>query len=192
MTTAESLPLFPLHAVLLPGAALPLRVFERRYLDLVRDCGRSGGTFGVSLILQGQEVGEAATPAAYGTEAVIEDFDLGTDGLLALRLRGGRRYRATATRVRDSGLVVADVTWCADDPGDPLRPEHSFLATLLQTLLDRIGGDQSALSPRLFEQAAWVGWRLAELLPLTAPQRLRLLQEDDPHARLHLLLGWID
>ena len=83
----ETLPLFPLHAVLLPGAALQLRVFEPRYLDLVRDCGRNGSTFGVCLILEGREVGEPATPAAFGCEAVIEDFDTGTDGLLALRLR---------------------------------------------------------------------------------------------------------
>src|SRR3546814_14429606 len=45
--SAESLPLFPLHTVLLPGAALGLRVFEPRYLDLVRECGRSGGGFGI-------------------------------------------------------------------------------------------------------------------------------------------------
>ena len=45
-----SLALFPLHAVLLPGATLSLRVFEPRYLDLVRECGRSGSSFGVCLI----------------------------------------------------------------------------------------------------------------------------------------------
>src|SRR3546814_4876218 len=71
----ESLGLFPLHAVLVPGAALGLRVFEPRYLDLVRDCGRNGGGFGICLIMDGEEAGAAAKPAAFGTEAVIEDFD---------------------------------------------------------------------------------------------------------------------
>ena len=60
----ETLPLFPLHEVLLPGAAMDLRIFERRYLDLVRDCGRSASGFGVCLILEGEEVGAPATPAA--------------------------------------------------------------------------------------------------------------------------------
>lgn len=192
MAPVESLPLFPLHTVLMPGAAIGLRVFERRYLDLVRDCGRSGGGFGVCLILDGRDVGAPATPAAFGTEALIEDFDTGPDGLLTLRLRGRRRFHVNRTRVRDNGLVVADVVWCADDPADALKPQHSLLATLLQTVLDQIGGDQRGLSPRLFEQAAWVGWRLAELLPLAAEQRVSLLQEDDPHRRLYLLLGWID
>lgn len=192
MDPVQSLPLFPLHTVLMPGAAIALRVFERRYLDLVRDCGRGGTGFGVCLILDGNEVGTPATPAAFGTEALIEDFDTGADGLLTLRLRGHRRFHVNRTRVRDNGLVMAEVSWCRPDPDDALRPQHSLLGTLLQTLLDQIGGDQSGLSPRLFEQAAWVGWRLAEILPLTPEQRVMLLQEDDPHQRLEHLLAWID
>ncbi len=112
----RSLPLFPLNTVLVPGAALGLRVFEPRYLDLVRDCGRNGTGFGVCLILEGREVGAPATPAAFGTEARIEDFDSGPDGLLHLRLRGGRRFHVERTRVRDNGLVVADVSWREPDP----------------------------------------------------------------------------
>ncbi|RXD81806.1 LON peptidase substrate-binding domain-containing protein, partial [Xanthomonas perforans] len=81
----SALPLFPLHSVLLPGAAMGLRVFERRYLDLVRECGRNGTSFGVCLILEGNEVGVPATPAAFGTEVRIEDFDVGADGVLVLR-----------------------------------------------------------------------------------------------------------
>lgn len=191
MPVHESLPLFPLHAVLLPGAALSLRVFERRYLDMVRDCGRSGRGFGVCLILEGEEVGRPATPAAFGTEAVIEDFDTGPDGLLALRLRGMRRFHVARTRVRDNGLVVGDVEWRQADPEEELRPEHALLSTLLQTMLDHIGGDQAKLPPQLFDNVAWVGWRLAELLPISAEQRLGVLQEDDPHRRLDRLLALI-
>ncbi|WP_454828998.1 LON peptidase substrate-binding domain-containing protein [Pseudoxanthomonas wuyuanensis] len=191
MAPTESLPLFPLNTVLLPGAALSLRIFERRYLDLVRDCGRSGRGFGVCLILQGEEAGAPATPAAFGTEAVIEDFDTGADGLLTLRLRGARRFHVQRTRVRDNGLVTADVHWRALDPDDVLRPEHGLLATLLRTLLEQIGGSAVAVTPVQMDHAAWVGWRLAELLPITATQRLGVLQEDDPHARLDRLLSLI-
>ena len=60
-----TLPLFPLHTVLVPGASLGLRVFEPRYLDLVRECGRSGGTFGICLITEGEESGAPAAPAAW-------------------------------------------------------------------------------------------------------------------------------
>ncbi|WP_411852026.1 LON peptidase substrate-binding domain-containing protein [Stenotrophomonas sp. LGBM10] len=191
MTDTTSLPLFPLHAVLLPGAALGLRVFERRYLDMLRECGRQDSTFGVCLILDGDEVGGPALPAAYGVEARIEDFDVGADGVLVLRLRGQRRFHVLRTRVRDNGLVLADVQWSPPDHDDELRPEHALLATVLEHIIEQAGAAFAPVHPALLDQAAWVGWRLAELLPLQEPQRLQLLQQDDPHQRLQDLLRWI-
>lgn len=187
----SSLPLFPLHSVLLPGATIGLRVFERRYLDLVRDCGRTGSSFGVCLILDGSDVGAPAVPAAYGTEVRIEDFDVGADGVLVLRLRGTRRFRVQRSRVRDNGLVVGEVSWCEPDSDDELRPEHGLLATVLERMLEQVGGEFASAGPGLLDQAAWVGWRLAELLPLSEGQRLSLLQADDPHRRLEQLLAWM-
>jgi len=191
MTAATALPLFPLHTVLLPGAVLGLRVFERRYLDLLRECGRTGGTFGCCLILQGSETGQPAVPAAQGVEARVEDFDMGADGVLQLRLRGARRFHVEQVRVRDNGLVVGQVQWCAPDPDDELRPEHALLGTLLSHIIEQAGPTYEPAQPALLDQAAWVGWQLAQLLPLQDAQRLQLLQLDDPHQRLQHLLGWM-
>jgi Lon protease-like protein len=189
MPASESLPLFPLHTVLLPGAGLGLRVFERRYLDLIRECGRSGRGFGVCLILEGEEDGRPAIPAAYGTEATIEDFATGADGLLNLRLRGGRRFHVQRTRVRDSGVVVGEVDWCEPENDDELRPEHGLLATVLEKIFEKADATPPGMRASDLDSAAWVGWRLAELLPLSDAQRLAVLQEDDPHARLDRLLA---
>jgi uncharacterized protein len=187
---ADAIPLFPLNAVLVPEGVLGLRIFEPRYLDLVRDCGRSGGGFGICLIEEGQEAGRPATPMAYGTEARIEDFDTGPDGLLHLRLRGARRFHVLRTRVRDNGLVVADVDWMAADPVVDLQPQHALLADMLRSVLEQVGADIAVPEPR-FDDAAWVGWRLAEWLPITLTQRQSLLQENDPDRRLEALLRWI-
>ncbi|MGH8078549.1 MAG: LON peptidase substrate-binding domain-containing protein [Lysobacter sp.] len=184
-----SLNIFPLRAVLLPGASLGLRVFEPRYLDLVRECGRSGVGFGVCLILEGEETGAPATSAAFGTEAVIEDFGSDEKGLLTLQVRGVRRFRVQHVRVRDNGRQVADVSWCEPDPAQPLSPEHGLLAVLLQSLLDRFGGEHALAPSALLDDASWVSWRLAELLPLDNAQRLELLQLGDPHQRLERLLS---
>lgn len=185
---SESLPLFPLHTVLLPGASLGLRLFERRYLDMIGDCGRNGRGFGVCLILEGSEAGAPATSAAFGTEAAIEDFGTGDDGLLTLQVRGARRFHVERTRVRDNGLVMGEVRWLEADLDDALRPEHALLATVLQHFLEKAGGEHSKVSNARFDDAAWVGWRLAEFLPLDDAQRLMILQEDDVHERLELLL----
>lgn len=193
MADTATFPLFPLrNTVLVPGAALDLRIFERRYLDMVGECGRSGSGFGVCLILDGNEVGVPATPAAFGTEAVIEDFGNTPEGLLSLRVRGQRRFHVVRTRVRDSGLVMADIEFCEEDTTSPrLRPEHALLAEVLRRILEQVVDASAEPEPVLFEDAAWVGWRLSELLPLSHAQRQALLQLDDPHARLQRLLDGI-
>ena len=183
------LPLFPLQTVLVPGAVLDLRIFERRYLDMVRECGRSGSGFGVCLILEANEAGTPAAPAAFGTEAIIEDFGTTPDGLLSLRVRGQRRFHVTNMRARDSGLLMGDVQFRSDAAvSTRLRPEHALLAELLRRILAQVTDGKSDPEPALLEDAAWIGWRLAEWLPLSLAQQQALLQLDDPHARLQQLL----
>lgn len=187
MALAE-LPLFPLGSVLLPGGQLSLRIFEPRYLDLVKRCGRSGEGFGVCLILAGREAGEPAIPATHGTEAVIVDFSLTDDGLLGLTVEGRRRFRVERTRVRDDGLVLGDVAWFDDPAPEPLRDEHALLSVLLARILDKAGIEHEGIGKGQLADAAWVGWRLADWLPLSPNERLALLQEPDPHARLQQLV----
>ncbi|MBS7458533.1 LON peptidase substrate-binding domain-containing protein [Coralloluteibacterium stylophorae] len=184
----DTLPLFPLNAVLFPGGELGLRIFETRYLDMVRECTRNDHGFGVCLILTGQETGAPAMPAAVGTEARIVDFATTDDGLLAITAQGGRRFRVRRTRVRDSGLVLGDIDWCATDTGPALLPQHGLLSTLLSRLLDVVDSPHARAANLRLDDAAWVGWRLAELLPLSDAQRQRLLQDEDPHARLDRLV----
>lgn len=183
MAQAE-LPLFPLRAVLFPEGELRLRVFERRYLDMVRSCGRSGSGFGICLILDGEEVGGPAVPAAFGTLARIVDFSTGEDGLLGLLVRGECRFHVLRTRVRDSGLIVADVNLLPEPPPCPVEPEHGLLANLLERLVDRFGGPHAKADRARYDDAAWVGYRLAELLPFSDRDRQELLQCANGHERL--------
>ena len=191
MTKPEStsdIPLFPLNTVLFPGGHLTLRVFERRYLDLVRDCARSGGGFGVCLILHGREAGEPAVPAAIGTRAQIVDFNTQPDGLRGICGRGGRRFHVERSRVRDNGLAHGEVAFWSDEPALAIPPQYLLLATILERLLDK-ARDAHGKAPRAhFDDAAWVGFRLAEALPLDNRERQQLLQLCDPLERLEQLM----
>ena len=186
--TAGELPLFPLNAVLFPGGSLGLRIFEPRYLDLIRRCGRSGEGFGVCLILEGHEAGAPATPAALGTEAVIVDFAMTDDGLLGITVEGRRRFHVERTRVRDDGLVVGDVRWLPEADDSRLREEHALLGVLLARILDKAGIEHDGVGKGRLPDAAFIGWRLAEWLPLSAAERQALLQLDDPYQRLQRLV----
>jgi hypothetical protein len=185
------IPLFPLNTVLFPGGRLTLRVFERRYLDLVRDCARGGGGFGVCLILHGREAGEVAVPAAIGTLAHIVDFYTQPDGLLGICVSGGRRFHVERSRVRDNGLAHGEVAFWPDEPAIEMPPQYQLLATILERLLDK-SGDPQANAPRAnFDDAAWVGFRLAEALPFDNRERQHLLQLGDPLERLEQLMHYL-
>ena len=185
------LPLFPLSAVLFPGGPLALRIFEQRYLDLVRDCSRRSCGFGVCLILQGREAGEPAVPAAVGTVARITDFYTLPDGLLGISAEGGERFQVTTTRVRDNGLVHGEVRFWPEEPRVPVPPEHGLLATILERLIEKAGGPFAKAERSCYDDASWVGFRLAEMLPIEQPDRQRLLQVTDPIERLSCLTHYV-
>jgi Lon protease-like protein len=189
--TTSDIPLFPLGTVLFPGAPLQLRIFEPRYLDLVRDCARNQSGFGVCLILEGSEVGAPAVPAAIGTLAHIVDFNALPDGLLGISADGCERFQVERTRVRDNGLLHGEVRFLADEPQVEVPPEYALLATILERLVDRSGHVHAQAGRDCYDDASWVGFRLAELLPLSLAEKQQLLQLPDPLRRLAILQHWI-
>jgi Lon protease-like protein len=128
------IPLFPLDVVLFPGMPLPLRIFEPRYHQMLRDLeGREG--FGVVLIREGQEVGGRAEPHPVGTLARIEQR-LDEGAVTYVVARGSRRFRITRT-VRERPYMEGEVAWLADpDPGEPAHDPrghgHAHLAVELE------------------------------------------------------------
>ncbi|HET6906405.1 MAG TPA: LON peptidase substrate-binding domain-containing protein [Rhodanobacteraceae bacterium] len=183
----EDIPLFPLGTVLFPGGPLGLRIFEQRYLQMVRDCTRDQSCFGVCLILEGSEAGAPATPAAVGTLARVIDFYSQPDGLLGISVEGGARFRVLRTRVRDNGLVRGDVHCWPDEPVLPVPPEFGLLADILERLVGQAGGWWRDAPRERYDDASWVGFRLAEFLPLKPGERQHLLELTDPLERLRVL-----
>ena len=178
------MPLFPLASVLFPGGQLQLRIFEPRYLDLVRECTRHGTGFGVCLILQGQEVGEPAVPAAIGTIARISDFHRDDDGLLGIVAEGGARFRVARSRVRSDGLLRGDVEVWPDEPGQQVPVEFALLQTILERLIETMAPHWRDAPRSAYDDASWLGFRLAELLPLDVGEQQRMLELNDPVQRL--------
>lgn len=188
---SDELPIFPLSTVLFPGGSLPLRIFERRYLDMVRDCARRGSGFGVCLILEGRETGQPARPASVGTIAHINDFYTLPDGLLGLGTIGQTRFRALRSSVRDNGLIVAEVEHWPDEPSVPVPAEHLLLVTILERMVEQLGIEFPGSNRTDYDDATWVGFRLAELLPIALHERQYLLELTDPLRRLDELTTYL-
>jgi Lon protease-like protein len=179
-------PLFPLSTLLFPGGILALRIFETRYLDMIRTCMRDDGAFGVVLIKEGSEVGTAAQTYAVGTLASIVNWDMHQDGLLHVDVAGGEKFRVLQTQVQADQLLVGEVETLAAEPVQALPETYDYMATIVRDLLPKINPlYQSQEFP--LQDAAWVGGRFAELLPLHPAEKQTLLELDDPQRRLQAL-----
>jgi len=185
----SALPLFPLSVVLFPGGPLSLRIFEPRYLDMVRRCLKERRVFGVVLILEGVEAGAVASVAGTGTSARLVDFDTLPDGLLGLACVGERRFRLQRRWQQADGLNLGEVDYLPDDAPCAVPAEYAHLAELLRELLPRLGGGYTYVEAH-YEDAGWVGNRWAEILPLAPAERLQLLELTDPLARLAQVAAW--
>ena len=184
-------PLFPLGTVLFPGGPLSLRIFEPRYVDMVGRCMKDGTGFIVVLIVEGREAGGGAlTTAAVGTEARIVDFHRLEDGLLGLTCIGGERVRVVRAWRQDDGLNLAEVAPLAADAAVVVPDDCAHLPAALRRLYPDLGAAYAWVPPH-FDDAAWVGNRLAELAPLEPAVKQGLLELEDPLERLRYLAPMI-
>ena len=182
----HNLPLFPLGTVLFPGGVLPLRVFEARYVDMMRERMKAEQPFGVCLIKDGAEVGGPAVPFEIGCLASIVDFDMLQPGILNIRTHGGARFRVLETRNEADGLVRANTEAVSDDAKLPLPAEFSQCAQMLRAILPKLPGGL-VRTPHQFDDAAWVSNRLAEILPIQALAKQRLMALTAPLMRLEII-----
>jgi len=187
-----TLPLFPLNTVLFPGCMLDLQIFEARYLDMVSRCMKQGQGFGVVCIIDGAEVGEAAGQfSAIGCEALIRDFEQRPNGLLGIRVEGGRRFRVQRAQVLPDQLTLAEVEWLDEQAEQPLEAEHADLAALLGALSAHPLVASLGMASAPAGQEALAN-QLAYLLPLDAEQKLQLLEMPDVQLRLERLQALLE
>jgi Lon protease-like protein len=181
----ETIPIFPIGTVLYPGMRLPLRIFEQRYVEMAKACLKHDSAFGVCLIREGEEVGTPAVPEPVGCLARIAEWDMETVGVLKVKAEGLGRFRLLDTRTTPAGLILGDIERIPAEDG-ALPPEFARSVEFVRKIVETIGSARFA-PPYRYEDASWVGFRIAEILPLRNPVRQKLLELTDPVARLSVL-----
>jgi len=184
-----TLPLFPLRTVLYPGGMLPIKIFEQRYIDMVKRSLANDEAFGVCLLTHGEEVAPAGTTQSFamiGTLARIVRWDMPQLGILHVATEGGARFRVDRHRVERDNLAVADVTLLAPEPALAISDEYLPLANLLELIAGRIG-PANFPTEHAYDDGSWVGYRLAEVLPLPLSIKQTMLEVNDAGVRLKVL-----
>ena len=181
-----TLPLFPLNTILFPGGVLALKVFEQRYMDMAKRCLQDQSPFGVCLIKKGGEVASPVVPHRIGTLARIDTWDMQQLGVLNVRAIGLQRFQILDYQTKADGLLLAQALKLPLEPATPLPPEHAPCAAVLNHIMAHVGTTKFE-PPFGFDDGVWVGYRLAETLPIKANAKQSMLEMNDTQIRLEVL-----
>ena len=190
MKKINDIPLFPLNIVLFPGGRFDLQIFERRYIDLVSHCMRTGTGFGICLLKSGDETNSNSlnqTVYNTGTYAKIVDWDQLESGLLGITVEGAVKFVAQDFWKEEDDVLHASVEFSDIESTEadviPLGDEYTALSELLRNLEDHplVAGRNLSID---YSDLRQLGWRLSELIPLGIDVRQELLELNDPVERL--------
>jgi len=179
---SETLALFPLHSVLLPGNRLALKIFEPRYSDLVAECLRDDRPFGIVLIRDGEETDREPELFRTGTTARIVDWQDRKDGLLGISVVGERRFRIIDHQPDRQGLLRAEVELLPEEQPCAIPDAYRYMQELL---LHISASQQPEAAPG--EDFNRIVFRLVFLLPLDNGLKQQLLEIDDCRERAAVL-----
>ena len=185
-----TLPLFPLNAVVFPGGRLSLRVFEQRYLEMVKQAIADDTPFGICAVREGTETGTPAVPHAVGTQVRVTDWDMPQTGILHIDTQAQERFVIRDVRTEPSGLLVGTVETVSHEPPAAVPVELELAVEILRHIVNEYG-DAHFPAPHEFDNAAWVGYRLSEVLPLKLSTRQNLLEMNDSVMRLRIVTEFL-
>jgi len=188
---SELLPLFPLGAVLFPGALMPLHIFEPRYRLLIRRCIERQRPFGIVLIRNGPEVGTGAEPYEVGTEAKIVAESPLPDGRSYIVTRGERRFAVEGLIADAEPYLMGQVRYLDEPEGDgALDRAGAAREALGAYLLAVVAVTEDARGERALAEElrnappSDLAYRIAGSLAVDAPQQQALLELKTASARL--------
>jgi hypothetical protein len=160
-------------------------------MDMTRDCLKRDQPFGVCLIREGSEVGAPAVPEGIGCLAKILEWDMQQQGILNIKTRGVQRFRILERRTGAQGLISADIELIPPEASAAVPDEFAACARLLEMVVADQGKPIFA-EPHSFNDASWVGYRLAEILPVPLAAKQKLLELDDTLGRLSILQRFLE
>jgi Lon protease-like protein len=187
---SATLPLFPLNTVVFPGGRLPLRIFEQRYLDMVKQAIADNTPFGICAIREGSETGTPAVPYSIGTRVHVTDWDMPETGILHIDTQADERFVIRSTHTEPDGLLVGSVDAVSAESAIAVPDELELTVEILRHIVNEYG-DAHFPSPHEFGNAVWVGYRLSEVLPLKLSIKQNLLEMNDSVMRLRILAEFL-
>lgn len=194
--SGNTLPLFPLNAVLFPHVPMPLHIFEERYKVLVSRCLEEGSPFGVIAIREGEEVGGAEVLThTVGTVARIRAVNRLADGKFNVLVMGEERFRLIDSLVGAEPYLVGIVERLPDEPYDrealeaAMQSVRLHMKEFLHAVAERTSSEPPELE--LSDDPARLSFQLAGLLHGDVSLCQEVLETTDVARRLSKVDGML-
>lgn len=191
--TGFSLPLFPLSAHILPQGRMSLRIFEPRYVSMVKEaCAQQTG-FGICMLNAKGDKQANQHIFPIGTYVEVVDFDWLDDGFLGIEVQASRCFEIHGISTQDDGLRIGECHWLAPWP-EITSNQGAFMH--LQSQLQQVFEHYSDLRQRYpqpqFDNPNWVIYRWLEIVPLEADFKQELISKKDCGEALKILSNFVD
>ncbi len=176
------IPLFPLNVVLLPGAQLPLHIFEPRYREMVKNCLQENSPFGMLLALPDGMAGTGCTAE------ILEVAKRYPDRRMDIQTIGRSPFRVLEL-IPQKELLEGDVEFLEDEeaPADP-RVQRELLE-LYEACFTLVFEDYPRLPKD--DQAMKISYRVADSLPLDLLWKQQILEVRSETDRQERLLAYL-
>jgi Lon protease-like protein len=177
MNPCFEIPLFPLSAHLLPGGRMSLRIFEPRYVRMIKEACKADTGFGICMVDSKGDRSKNEHIYAIGTYAKVVDFDMLDDGLLGVTVEGQDCFKINSVTTQTDELRVGECEyiekWSAESAILPISPMDDKLKEIFENYPEL----KAMYQTPQFDDPIWVIYRWLELLPVDALQKQEFLQQ---------------
>lgn len=173
-----TLPLFPLSAHVLPQGRMDLRIFEPRYVRMVKNACATQTGFGICMFNAKGDKDRNEHIYSVGTHVTVVDFDMLSDGLLGITVEGDRCFNIEKVTSEKDGLLLGQCSWSPIWQPEP-EGNVALVKQRLMDIFDKYPEIQELYPEPLFDDPMWVIYRWLELLPVSAEQKQHFIQQRD-------------
>ena len=185
MNNLKNIPIFPLKSIILPGGQFPLRIFERRYLDMIKNSLKNNSGFVIALTKKDADY--ISSVHDYACYVEIVDWSQLDGGLLGITVEGKKIVMLSNCELNEGNLLMGHAKEIESGIDHLIPAKYQILSKFYRKIYPEIKAyifhNQSK-----YNDANWVGFRLIECLPIQICDKADLIATNEPLDRLEKIL----
>ena len=185
MNNYNDIPIFPLKSIILPGGQFPLRIFERRYLDMIRDSLKTNSGFVIALTKKDADY--ISSVHDYACYVNIVDWSQLDGGLLGITVEGKSLVTLRNCKLDETNLLRGDAQQIKSSIDHLIPQKYQILSKFYRKIYPEIKA-YIFHNKSKYNDANWIGFRLIECLPIEISDKADLIATNEPLDRLEKIL----